>query len=110
MAVEYVSPVLLDITINRAVQATVRITTGGVIRTVSPVLFENFVHAMTGAFAFRYDRFLVEGAENLCDVVVFVQEASGAVAPADAEGLEVDDVFGQGPQWRGLAEGSVWPM
>jgi len=36
----------------------------------------------------------VEGAENLCDVLVFVQEAPAAVAPADAEGLEVDHVFG----------------
>jgi hypothetical protein len=35
-----------------------------------------------------------EGAENLCDVLVFVQEASGAVAPVNAESLEVDDVVG----------------
>ena len=49
----------------------------------------------------------LEGAENLCDLVVLVQEASGEVASADAEGLEVDDVVGQAPGQRGLAEGAV---
>ena len=48
-----------------------------------------------------------EGADNLCDLLVFVQEASGPIAPADAEGFEVDDVVGHGPERRGLGQGSV---
>ena len=36
----------------------------------------------------------LEDADNLCDVLVSVQEACGVVASADAEGFEVDAVVG----------------
>jgi len=52
----------------------------------------------------------VEGADNLCDLLVFVEDASGAVASADAEGLEVDGILGQRAQRCGLAEGAVGPV
>jgi hypothetical protein len=31
-----------------------------------------------------------EGADNLCDLLVFVQQPSGAITPPDPELLEVD--------------------
>ena len=53
---------------------------------------------------------LLEGADNLCHLLVFVQDASGAVAPVDAEGFEVDEIVEQGSKRRGLAQGAVWAV
>src|SRR5215471_4939004 len=50
------------------------------------------------------------GAENLCHQAIFMNHAGGAVAPPDAEVVEVGDAVGQRAEWRGLAEGSVWPV
>jgi len=52
----------------------------------------------------------VEGADNLCDLLVFVEDACGVVASADAEGLQVGGVLGQGSQRCGLAERPVWAV
>jgi len=52
----------------------------------------------------------VEGADCLCDVLVFVEESSGAVASLDAEALEVDHVVRQRSERRGLAKSAVRPM
>jgi hypothetical protein len=52
----------------------------------------------------------VEPAENLCDLVVFMEEASGAILSAGAEGVEADDVVWAWLQRRGLTYGLVWAM
>ena len=45
-----------------------------------------------------------EGAEDLCDVLVFGEDASGGVASADAEGREVDGSCGRRAwTWPGLS-------
>lgn len=51
-----------------------------------------------------------EGADFLCGVLVFVEEASSAVAALDAEGLEVDHVVRQRLEQGGLAENPVRAM
>ncbi len=38
----------------------------------------------------------VEGADNLCDLLVFVEDALGAVTSSDAKVVEVGDAVGQG--------------
>jgi hypothetical protein len=40
-----------------------------------------------------------EPAENLCDLVIFMQDASGPITSAGSEGVEVDDVVGSWFQW-----------
>lgn len=47
------------------------------------------------------------GAENLCHQVIFMDYATGAFAPPDAETIQVGDVCWQRAQWRGLVEGAV---
>ena len=46
-----------------------------------------------------------EGAENLCDLLIFVQQSAGAVNSTDAERIEVDYVIRQLSQRRGLIQG-----
>jgi hypothetical protein len=62
-----------------------------------------------GSFLPRRAR-VAEGAENLCDVLVFVEESCSAVSALDAETVEVDHVAGRRSERRGLAESLVWPM
>ena len=50
------------------------------------------------------------GAENLCDQAIFVNQATGAVAPLDAVLVEIDDGFGQRAQRRGRVQGAVRPV
>jgi hypothetical protein len=49
----------------------------------------------------------IEGAENLSGLLVFVEEASGAIAAPHAERLEVDHVVGPWFQRRGLSQCAV---
>jgi hypothetical protein len=51
-----------------------------------------------------------EGADYLCDVLVFVEESSGAVAALDTDGLEVDHPVGQRSQRRSLTQSPVRPV
>jgi hypothetical protein len=37
-------------------------------------------------------------------------DTSGAVAPPDAEVVQVGDAIRQRAEWRGLAQGAVWPV
>ena len=48
-----------------------------------------------------------EGADNLCDLPVFVNHVSGEVASSDPEVVEVDHTIRQRLGGRGLAEGAV---
>src|SRR5689334_13276018 len=50
------------------------------------------------------------GAENLCHQVIFMDHASGAVTPLDAEVVQAGDAIGQRAERRGLVQGSVWPV
>jgi len=47
------------------------------------------------------------GAENLCHQAIFMNHASGAVAPPDAEVVQVGDAIWQRAPRRGLVQGSV---
>jgi putative transposase len=47
------------------------------------------------------------GAENLCHQVIFMNYASGAVAPPDAEVVQVGHAIWQRAKRRGLAQGAV---
>jgi hypothetical protein len=42
------------------------------------------------------------GAGNLCHQAIFMNHASGAVAPPEAEVVQVGDVIWQRAEWRGL--------
>lgn len=50
---------------------------------------------------------LAESADRLCDLVVFVEHASGSVASTDAQLLEIDDALRQWACRCALAEGTV---
>ena len=39
-----------------------------------------------------------------------MDQASGAVAPPDAEVVQVGDAIRQRAEWRGLVQGAVWPV
>src|SRR5437867_4418340 len=39
-----------------------------------------------------------------------MDHASGAVAPPDAEVVQVGDAIRQRAEWRGLVQGAVWPV
>ena len=52
----------------------------------------------------------IVGAENLCHQAILVNHASGAVAPPDAEVLQVGDTIGQRAERRGLFQGAVRPV
>jgi hypothetical protein len=47
------------------------------------------------------------GAENLCRQAIFMNHASNAVAPEDAEVVQVGDAIGQRAERRGLVQGAV---
>jgi hypothetical protein len=42
------------------------------------------------------------GAGNLCHQAIFMNHASGAVAPPEAEVVQVGDAIWQRAEWRGL--------
>jgi hypothetical protein len=44
-------------------------------------------------------------AENLCHQAIFMNHASGAVAPPEAERVQVGNAIGQRAQRRGLVQG-----
>src|SRR6266700_6896529 len=48
----------------------------------------------------------VVGTENLCHQAIFMNHASGAVAPEDAEVVQVDDIIWQRAERRGLVQGA----
>jgi hypothetical protein len=50
------------------------------------------------------------GAENLCHQAIFMNHASGAVAPPDTEVVQVGDAIWQRAKRRGLVQGAVWPV
>ena len=50
------------------------------------------------------------GADNLCHQAIFVNHASGAVAPPDADAVQVGDAVWQRAERRGLFQGAVWPV
>jgi hypothetical protein len=50
------------------------------------------------------------GAENLCHQAIFVNHASGAVASADAEVVQVRDGIWERAKRRGLVQGAVRPV
>ena len=50
------------------------------------------------------------GAENLCHQAIFVDDVPHAVVAPDPEMIPVGDAIWQGPQWRGLVQGAVWPV
>ena len=50
------------------------------------------------------------GAENLCHQAIFMNHASGAVAPEDAEVVQVDDIIWQRAERRGLVQSPMRPM
>jgi hypothetical protein len=47
------------------------------------------------------------GADNLCHQAIFVNDASGAIAPPEAEVVQVGDAIGQRAKRRGLVQGPV---
>jgi len=51
-----------------------------------------------------------EGADSLCDLLIFVSQPSGAITPSDPELVEIDHVVRPWTQGRGLVEGSVWAV
>ena len=50
------------------------------------------------------------GAENLCHQAILMDHASDAVAPPDADVVQVGDIIWQRAQRRGLVQGAVWPV
>jgi hypothetical protein len=56
------------------------------------------------------DRDAVVGADNLCHQAIFMDHASGAVAPPHAEVVQVGDAIGQRAKRRGLVQGAVRPV
>ena len=50
------------------------------------------------------------GAENLCHQAIFVDHAPSAVAPPDAEVVQVGDAVWQRAERRGLVQGAVRPV
>jgi hypothetical protein len=50
------------------------------------------------------------GAENLCHQAIFMNHVSGAVAPEEAEVVQVGDAIGQRAKRRGLVQGAVRPV
>ncbi len=53
---------------------------------------------------------LVVGAENLYHQVIFVDDATSAVTPLDAEMIQISNTIGQAPERRGLLQGAVRPV
>jgi hypothetical protein len=49
-------------------------------------------------------------AENLCHQAIFVNHASGAVAPLDTEVVQVGDAVWQRPEPCSLVQGAVRPV
>jgi hypothetical protein len=49
-------------------------------------------------------------AENLCHQAIFVNHASGAVAPPDTEVVQAGDAIWQRAKRRGLVQGAVRPV
>jgi hypothetical protein len=49
-------------------------------------------------------------AENLCHQAIFMNHASGAVAPPDPEVVQVGDVIWQRAERGGLVQGAMRPM
>src|SRR5450755_2925286 len=52
----------------------------------------------------------IVGAENLCHQAIFMNHASGAVAPPDAEVVQVGDDIWQRAKRGCLVQGAVWPV
>ena len=50
------------------------------------------------------------GAENLCHQAILMDHASNAVAPPDADVVQVGDAIWQRARRRGLVQGAVWPV
>jgi len=50
------------------------------------------------------------GAENLCHQAILMDHAPDAVAPPDADVVQVGDIIWQRAQRRGLVQGAVWPV
>jgi hypothetical protein len=50
------------------------------------------------------------GAENLCHQAILMDHASDAVAPPDADVVQVGDIIWQRAQRRGLVQGAVWTV
>jgi hypothetical protein len=50
------------------------------------------------------------GAENLCRQAIFMDHASGAVTPLDAEVVQASDAIWQRAERPGLVQGLVWPV
>jgi hypothetical protein len=50
------------------------------------------------------------GAENLCHQAIFVNHASGAVAPPGAGVVRVGGAVWRRAERRGLVRGAVWPV
>jgi hypothetical protein len=50
------------------------------------------------------------GADNRCHQAIFVNDASGAIAPPEAEVVQVGDAIGQRAKQRGLVQGAVRTM
>jgi hypothetical protein len=50
------------------------------------------------------------GAENLCHQAIFMNPAAGAVAPPDAEVVQVGDAIGLRAERRGLVQDAVRPV
>ncbi len=53
---------------------------------------------------------LVVGAENLYHQVIFVDDATSAVTPLDAEMIQISNAIGQAAERRGLLQGAVRPV
>jgi hypothetical protein len=46
----------------------------------------------------------------VCHQAIFVNDASGAIAPSEAEVVQVGDAIGQRAKRRGLVQGAVRPV
>ena len=49
-------------------------------------------------------------AENLCQQAIFMDYASGAVAPPDTEVVRFGEAIWQWAERRSLVQGAVWPV
>ena len=48
--------------------------------------------------------------KTYCHQAIFMNHASGAVAPPDAEVIQAGDAIWQRAERRGLVQGAVWPV
>jgi hypothetical protein len=74
------------------------------------VQHEIIIVAIAVSAAFNSSRYAPVGADNPCHQAIFMDHASGAVAPPDTEVVQVGDTILQRAKRRGLVQGTVRPM